>query len=208
MAINLAVLLSGGGTTLQNFLDRIEAGKLDVRIVCVISSRADAYGLERSRNAGIPAIAVPRKNFESVEAFGAAVWREVAHYHPDLVVLAGFMSLITVPREYINRIMNVHPALIPAFSGKGMYGHHVHEAVIKMGVKVTGVTVHFVDPEYDHGPIILQAPVPVREGDTPETLAERVQATERDVYPRAIQLFAERRLTVVEGKVRVLESRP
>lgn len=208
MAIKLAVLLSGSGTTLQNILDRIAANEIDARVVCVISSRADAYGLERAKIAGIPAIAVPRKNFDSVDAFGEAVWREVSNHRADLVVLAGFMSLITVPREYVNRIMNVHPALVPAFSGKGMYGHHVHEAVIKMGVKVTGVTVHFVDPEYDHGPIILQAAVPVEEGDTPETLAERVQAMERHVYPRAIKLFAERRLTVVERKVKVLKSAP
>jgi folate-dependent phosphoribosylglycinamide formyltransferase PurN len=128
---------------------------------------------------------------------------EIRTFTPDLVVLAGFMSLIDVPADFQNRIINVHPALIPAFCGHGMYGHHVHEAVINYGAKVSGATVHFVDSEYDHGPIILQGTVPVLDNDTPDTLAERVQALERELYPQAIQLFAEGRLRVVGRRVKI-----
>ena len=204
MALRLAVLLSGSGSTLQNLLDRSAAGTLDAEVKCVVASRADAYGLERARNAGVAARAVVRKEFADSTSFSAAVWREIDAHDIDLVVLAGFMCLITVPPRYANRIMNVHPSLIPAFCGQGMYGDRVHQAVIEYGVKVTGVTVHFVDEHYDNGPIILQAPVPVAEDDTPETLAARVQATEREVYPRAIQLFAEDRLRVEGRRVRIL----
>ena len=130
----------------------------------------------------------------------------IRRHDPALVVLAGFMSLITVPEDFAGRIMNVHPALIPAFSGKGMYGHHVHEAVLEYGAKVTGVTVHFVDEQYDQGPIILQAPLEVLPGDTPNSLAERVQAKERELYPQAIQLFAENRLRIEGRRVRILEN--
>ncbi len=204
MAIRLAVLLSGSGTTLQNIIDHIERGALDATVACVIASRRDAYGLERARKHGIPAMAVPRKDFPDDAAFNDAIWAEVRRHDPDLVVLAGFMLLLHVPGDFRDRIMNIHPALIPAFCGKGMYGHHVHEAVIEHGVKITGATVHFVDEEYDHGPIILQEAVPVLPDDTPDTLAERVQAKERELYPRAIQLFAEGRLRVEGRIVRVM----
>jgi len=204
MPLKLAVLLSGNGSTLQNILDRISAGELNARVVYVVASRADAFGLERAKRAGIPAIAVPRKDFSSPEAFGDRVWGEVRKYAPELIVLAGFMSLLPIPPDFRGRIMNVHPALIPAFSGKGMYGHHVHEAVIEYGAKLTGVTVHFVDEEYDRGPVILQSSVPVREDDTPDSLAERVQAEERALYPKAIQLFAEGRLRIEGRRVRIL----
>jgi phosphoribosylglycinamide formyltransferase-1 len=200
MPVQTAVLLSGSGTTLQNIIDRIDAGQLDAALCCVVSSRADAFGLERARNHGIRAVAVPRKDFADAASFNAALWAAVNECPPDLVVLAGFMSLLTVPPGFENRIINVHPALIPAFCGKGMYGHHVHEAVLEYGAKVTGATVHFVDSAYDHGPIILQECVPVLEGDTPDTLADRVQAKERELYPKAIQLYAEGRLHV-EGRV-------
>ncbi|MDP7640252.1 MAG: phosphoribosylglycinamide formyltransferase [Candidatus Hydrogenedentes bacterium] len=203
MAINIAVLLSGNGTTLQNILDRSAAGTLDARVSCVISTREKAFGLERARKAGVPAAAVPRKSFDATGPFSETVWAEINKYPVDLVVLAGFMSMLDVPAEFENRIMNVHAALIPAFCGKGMYGAHVYEAVLDAGVKVTGVTVHFVDAEYDHGPIILQRPVAVAEDDTPDTLAARVQAEEREAYPEAIQLYAEGRLKVVDGRVRV-----
>ena len=204
MPLKLAVFLSGSGTTLQNILDRAAARELDARVVCVISSRPGVYGLERAKLAGIPAIAVPRTNYASEAAFGDAVWAETRKHSPDLVALAGFMSLLPIPADFRGRIMNVHPALIPAFSGKGMYGPHVHEAVIAYGAKVTGATVHFVDDEYDRGPVILQSAVPVLEDDTPETLAERVQAAEREIYPKAIQLFAEGRLRIEDRRVRIL----
>lgn len=205
MSLRLGVLLSGSGTTLQNFIDRIDRGELDASIEVVLGSRAGAYGLERARRHGIPAVPVPRKDFADAASFSDAVWAQLEPYRVDLVVLAGFMSLLSVPEAYVNRIMNVHPALIPAFCGQGMYGHHVHEAVLAAGVKVTGVTVHFVDAEYDHGPIILQECVPVLDDDTPETLAARVQALERELYPRAVALFAAGRLRVEEGRVRRLD---
>ncbi len=200
MTIRLAVLLSGSGTTLQNIIDHAERGTLDAEVCCVISSRRNVYGLERARKHRIPAIEIPFKDYGDSKAFNEAIWAEVRAHHADLVVLAGFMSLLEVPPDFAHRIMNVHPALIPAFCGKGMYGHHVHEAVLAYGVKVSGATVHFVDDHYDHGPIILQESVPVLGEDTPDTLAERVQAKERELYPRAIQLFAEGRLRV-EGRI-------
>jgi phosphoribosylglycinamide formyltransferase-1 len=203
MAIKLAVLLSGSGTTLENIFDHIARGTLDATVSCVIASRAGAYGLERARNHGVPAIPIVRKDYADTKSFSADVWDAIRKHDAGLVILAGFMSLIEIPPDYVNRIMNTHPALIPAFCGKGMYGHHVYEAVLAYGVKVTGATVHFADAEYDHGPIILQEAVPVREDDTPDSLAERVQAKERELYPKAIQLFAEGRLTVEDHRVRI-----
>jgi len=204
MPIKLAVLLSGSGTTLENIFDHIEKGTLDAAVSCVIGSRADAYGLERARKRDVPAVAVVRKEYADSGSFSKAIWEEIGQYDVDLVVLAGFMCLLEIPGDFVSRIMNVHPALIPAFCGTGMYGHHVHEAVLEYGAKVTGVTVHFVDAKYDHGPIILQAPVAVEEDDTPDTLAQRVQAKEREVYPQAIQLYAEGRLRVEDRHVKVL----
>ena len=203
MSLKIAALLSGNGTTLQNILDRIRSGALDAEVVCVVSSRADAFGLERAKRVRIPAAAVVRKDYEDTDSFSEAIWKEVERHDPGLIVLAGFMSLLRVPEDFVNKIMNVHPALIPAFCGKGMYGRHVHEAVIASGAKITGVTVHFVDDEYDHGPIILQRAVEVRDDDTPDTLADRVQAAEREAYPAAIRLYAEGRLRVKNGRVRI-----
>lgn len=203
MPLNLAVLLSGGGTTLQNILDHIERGALDAEVVCVVSSRKDAYGLERGRNHGIPAIAVPRKEYADSAGFNAAIWAAIREHSVDLVVLAGFMSLLDIPPDFTHKIINTHPALIPAFCGKGLYGHHVHEAVLAYGAKVSGATVHFADKEYDHGPIILQGCVPVLDDDTPDTLAERVMAKERELYPKAIQLIAEGRVRVEGRRVRI-----
>ncbi|MCX8065169.1 MAG: phosphoribosylglycinamide formyltransferase [Candidatus Hydrogenedentes bacterium] len=206
MPIRLAILLSGSGTTLQNLIDHINDGKLDATISIVISSKPNAYGLIRAQQNKIPTAIVSPKNYPDFKTFNEALWKTIRQYPVDLVVLAGFLSLIEVPPDFTNRIMNIHPALIPAFCGKGMYGHHVHEAVIKSGVKITGCTVHFVDEQYDHGPIILQEAVPVFEDDTPETLAERVQAKEREIYPKAIQLFAEGRLKVEGNKVKILPA--
>jgi len=199
----VAVLLSGSGSTLQNIIDCCGAGKLNVEIACVLSSRENAYGLERAQKHGIPALCVAKKNFPDAADFSRAVWDAITPYNPELIVLAGFMSLLEVPPAYINRIMNIHPALIPSFCGQGMYGHHVHEAVLEYGAKITGVTVHFLDGQYDNGPIILQEAVPVLEGDTADSLAARVQAKEREVYPRAIQLFAEGRIQVTGRTVHI-----
>ena len=185
-------------------IDLSVSGTLDAQVVCVASSRADAFGLVRAEKAGIPNQAFPRTNYDSKETFGEAIWGFVNEYEPDLIVLAGFMSLLPMIPKYEGRIMNVHPALIPAFSGKGMYGHRVHQAVLDYGAKLTGVSVHFVDAEYDNGPIIMQSSVPVKEGDTADTLAERVQAEERELYPKAIQLYAQGRLKLVGRQVRIL----
>lgn len=203
MSLRLAVLLSGSGTTLQNLIDHAEAGTLDATVACVIASRSSAFGLERAERHGIPAAAITAKDYPDHAARNAALWTEIQKHDVDLVVLAGYMSLITVPKDFVNRIINVHPALIPAFSGQGMFGQHVHEAVIQYGAKVTGATVHFVDDAYDHGPIIMQESIPVHDHDTAETLAERVQALERKLYPKAIQMIAEGRVTVEGRRVRV-----
>jgi phosphoribosylglycinamide formyltransferase 1 len=201
--VNLAVLLSGGGTTLQNLLDRIGAGTLDARVSVVLSSRSDAHGLTRARNHGVPAATVSSRKFRDFEAHSKAVLRELRKYPVDLIVMAGYMCFFRIPPEFEGRVVNIHPALIPSFCGKGMYGHFVHEAVLKYGCKVSGCTVHFVDNEYDHGPIILQRCCPVMEGDTPDTLRERVFKEECEAFPAAIQLFAEGRLGIVDGRVRI-----
>lgn len=205
--LRLAVLLSGSGTTLQNLLDLSAAGKLPAQVVLVISSKAEAYGLQRAYRANVPAAVVERQGARSRGEFSGRIFDLCRQASADLVCLAGFLHLVEIPADFSLRVMNVHPALIPAFCGKGMYGHHVHEAVLKAGVKVTGCTVHFADNQYDHGPIILQRPVPVLDDDTPETLAARVQEAEREAYPEAIRLFAEGRLVVEGRKVRVRPAR-
>lgn len=202
-ALRLAVLLSGSGSSLQNLIDRIEERALPAEIAVVIASKPDAFGLERARRHGIPAIAVPRKLHRDVAAFNDALHAELAGFAVDLVVLLGFLSPFETRGRYDGRAINVHPALIPAFSGRGCYGHRVHAAVIESGVKLTGATVHFVDAEYDHGPIILQEAVAVRDDDTPETLAGRVQEVERRLVPEAIRLFAESRLRIEGRRVRI-----
>jgi formyltetrahydrofolate-dependent phosphoribosylglycinamide formyltransferase len=202
--INLAVLLSGGGTTLQNLLDRIKAGTLNARVSVVISSRKDAYGLERAKAAGIPAAVVSSRKYRELNRFSDALLAELDKHPVDLIVMAGFMCLFRIPDRFIGRMMNIHPALIPAFCGKGFYGHHVHEAVLEYGCKVSGCTVHFADNQYDHGPIIVQRTCPVLDDDTPDTLAARVFEQECEAYPEAIQLFAEGRLKIEGRRVRIL----
>lgn len=201
--IKLAVLLSGGGTTLQNIIDRIAAGRLDARVSVVISSRKDAFGLDRAKAAGIPTAVVSSRQYREIEQFSNAILTEIDRHGVDLIILAGFMCLFQIPDRYIGRMMNIHPALIPAFCGKGFYGHHVHEAVLEYGCKVSGCTVHFADNQYDHGPIIAQRTCPVLDDDTPETLAARVFEQECEAYPEAIQLFAEKRLKIEGRRVRV-----
>lgn len=204
MGVKLAALISGGGTTVQNFIDRIAAGELDASVEVVVSSRPGVRGLERAQTAGIPTHVVRRRAYDSVEAFSNAVWEIVDHYAVDLVTLAGFLSLIRIPDRYLGRVMNIHPALIPAFCGDQFYGHRVHEAVLESGVKVSGCTVHFADNVYDHGPIIIQRCVPVLDDDTPDTLAARVFREECIAYPEAIRLFGEGRLRIDGRRVRIL----
>ena len=177
--LRIAVLLSGNGTSLENLFERIDAGEVSGEVVVVISSKRKAFGLERARRRGVPAVAVPRKRFSDVVAFEDALHAALAKYDVDLVALLGFLSLFPLRGKFEGRTINTHPALIPAFCGTGFYGRRVHEAVLASGVKVTGATVHFVDEQYDHGPIILQEAVPVLEGDTADSLAARVMAVER-----------------------------
>ena len=202
--VNLAVLLSGSGRTLENLQQAICAGRLSARIRVVVSSRSDAYGLVRAQRLGLKAYVVPRREYRDLGAFNAAINTILSRYSLDLVVLAGFLSLYQPPPTLQGKVMNIHPALLPAFGGKGYYGHRVHQAVLEAGVKITGCTVHFADEHYDHGPIILQEAVPVADDDTVETLAERVFAVECRLYPQAIQLFAENRLRIEGRRVRIL----
>jgi formyltetrahydrofolate-dependent phosphoribosylglycinamide formyltransferase len=204
--VRLAVLLSGGGSTLQNLADRIAAGALPARIAVVVASRPDAYGLERARQATIPSRVVARKEYADVEHFNDALHAALEPFAVDLVVLGGFLSLFQPRARYSGRVMNIHPALIPAFCGTGFYGDKVHRAVIESGVRISGCTVHFADDQYDHGPIILQGTVPVLDDDTPETLAARVHALERELYPEAIRLWAENRLRIEGRRVRILPT--
>ncbi|MCA9026896.1 MAG: phosphoribosylglycinamide formyltransferase [Planctomycetaceae bacterium] len=191
--IRLGVLISGGGTTLANFLSKIEAGELNAEVAVVIASRADCGGIAKAEKAGVPCHVVSRHNHIDRQSFSQAIFDHFRNARVDLVTLAGFLSQIEIPDDFHMRVMNIHPALIPSFCGKGMYGHHVHEAVIARGCKVSGCTVHFADNEYDHGPIILQRCVPVEPDDTPDTLAARVFTVECSVYPEAIRQFAEDR---------------
>jgi phosphoribosylglycinamide formyltransferase 1 len=204
--LRLAILLSGSGTTLQNLIEHIEAGRLHASIVVVISSRPDAYGLNRARQYGLETLCLPRQAYPEARVYNQELNRTLDGYAPELIALAGYLHLFRFAPHYRGRVMNIHPALIPAFCGKGFYGSRVHQAAIDYGVKVSGCTVHFADERYDHGPIILQRAVPVYEDDTPERLAERVAIAERQAYPEAIQLFAEGRLQVEGRRVRILES--
>lgn len=200
----IAVLVSGGGTNLQALIDAQQAGKLQGgEIVAVLSSKAGAYALERAAKAGIPGYVVARKDFDSNQSMTLALVEQLKALSIDLVVLAGFMHILTseMVAAYPNAILNVHPALIPSFCGKGAYGLHVHEQALAYGVKVTGATVHFVNEEPDGGPIVLQKAVAVQEGDTPEILQRRVmEEAEWLILPQAVSLFCQDRLTV-EGRI-------
>jgi formyltetrahydrofolate-dependent phosphoribosylglycinamide formyltransferase len=202
--IRLAVLLSGGGTTLQSLIDRIADGRLHARIVLVAASRRDAYGLFRAREAGLPAAVVSRKECADTEEFSSRLFDLCRASSADLVCLAGFLHLLRIPADFHNRVLNIHPALIPSFCGQGLYGRHVHEAVLAAGVKVSGCTVHFADNQYDHGPIVLQRAVPVLEDDSPQSLAARVFEQECEAYAEAIQLISQDRLQVQGQRVRIL----
>lgn len=200
--LRVAVLLSGSGTSLENLFDHIDGG-LPAEIVCVVASKKSAFGLERAERRGVPAIAVPRREYADSAAFNDALHEALEPFAPDLVCLLGFLSIFELRGRYEGKTLNVHPALVPAFSGKGFYGHHVHEAVLEKGVRVTGATVHYASDEYDEGPILLQDTVEVRDDDTLESLAARVQALERELVPKAIQLIAEGRVTIENGRTRI-----
>jgi len=196
MSFPIAVLVSGGGSTLQNLIARIAAGALPARIAQVISSRPDAFGVERARRAGLPIEVIARRVFPSIDAFSERTFELCRQSGARLVVLGGYLQLLRIPDDYRLKVINIHPALLPAFGGKGMYGHHVHEAVLAYGAKVSGCTVHFVDDQYDHGPVIAQRAVEVTDEDSPDTLAARVFAAECALYPAVIR-------DLIDGKVSV-----
>lgn len=199
----IAVLISGGGTTLRNLIARVNRGQLDVDIRLVISSSSRAKGLQFAAEAGIETQVIRLRDSDSEEAFSEAIFAACRKAGVKLVVMGGFLKHILIPDDFHNRVVNIHPALIPAFCGQGFYGLRVHESVLAYGAKVSGCTVHFVDNQYDHGPIILQQVVPVHEDDTPEKLAARVFEAECEAYPQAIQWIAEGRVQVHGRRVRV-----
>jgi formyltetrahydrofolate-dependent phosphoribosylglycinamide formyltransferase len=200
--LRLGVLLSGGGRTLTNILDHITAGKLDAQVVVVIASRP-CKGIALAQQANLPVHLIAAKGLDE-ETFSRQVTERLDAAEVDLVCLAGFLSFWRVPDHYQGRVMNIHPALLPSFGGPGMYGHHVHEAVLGRGCKVSGCTVHFVNNEYDRGPIILQRCVPVLEGDDADALAARVFEQECIALPEAIGLFGNGRLRIEGDIVRVM----
>jgi formyltetrahydrofolate-dependent phosphoribosylglycinamide formyltransferase len=205
--LKLAVFISGGGRTLKNFLDLTAEDRLPIDIRLVISSSANAGGLAFAKEANVPTAIFNRRDFPSDQAYGDAIFAACREARVDYVAMAGFLKLAPVPDDFAGRVLNIHPALIPAFCGHGMYGHRVHEAVLAAGVKVTGVTVHFVDNQYDAGPIVWQQPVPVFDDDTPETLADRVFEVEKEAYPQVLRLLAAGRIQLKGRKVRLAPSK-
>ncbi len=199
----VAVLISGGGTTLRNLIARIHENALPIDIRLVLSSNAEAGGLRYAENAGIPHKIVERKSCPTPHDFSNAVFGPCREVGAKIVVMGGFLKHVLIPADFENRVINIHPALIPAFCGRGMYGHRVHQAVLDYGAKISGCTVHFVDDQYDHGPIILQRTVPVLDEDTSDALAHRVFAAECDALPEALQRIAEGRVRVEGRRVRV-----
>lgn len=208
--LRIAVLVSGGGTNLQAIFDAIDDGRItNAEVSVVISNNPGAYALERAKKRGVDAVCLSPKSFESRDAFNRALLEKVREYRTDLVVLAG--CLVVIPKIMVeafpNRIINIHPSLIPAFCGTGYYGLRVHEAVLERGVKITGATVHFVDDGTDTGPIILQKAVAVRQEDTPKTLQQRVmEEAEWKIMPEAINLIANGRVAVTDGHVRISDE--
>lgn len=201
--VRLAVLISGGGTTLRNLLSHIDHRQLAAQIVLVISSNAMAKGLDFARRADIQSRVVTRAKAMDDDAYREAIFQPCRDADAELVVMAGFLKHVLIPDDFANRVVNIHPSLIPAFCGKGLYGQHVHQAVLDYGVKVTGCTVHFVDNQYDHGPIIAQRVVPVQDDDTAEQLAARVFQQECEIYPEVIRWFADGRIQVDGRRVTV-----
>lgn len=211
--LKLAVMVSGSGSNLQAIIDRFHREDKDTRtvsVVLVISDREGAYGLERARNAGIDTIVIAPSDYSGSDAFGEKLIETYKRYEIEYIVLAGYLKMIpaNVVKCYRNRIINIHPALLPLFGGKGMYGIQVHRAVLESGMKVSGATIHFVDEIYDHGPIIAQRTVPVYSDDTPESLAARVLEVEHRLLPDAIELIASESVSIEEGIARVKRAKP
>jgi formyltetrahydrofolate-dependent phosphoribosylglycinamide formyltransferase len=199
-------LISGSGRTLKNFIDLAVEGQLPIDIKLVISSNPSAGGLDFAREAGLLTKILQRRDFESDQAYGDAIFDACREAGVDYVAMAGFLKLAPVPDVFAGRVLNIHPALIPSFCGHGMYGHRVHQAVLDAGVKVTGVTVHFVDNQYDAGPIIWQQPVPVFDDDDAESLAARVFEVEKEAYPQVLRLLAAGRVKLEGRRVKIAAS--
>ena len=202
--IKLGVFVSGSGTTLQNLIDEIAAGRLNAEIAVVIGSKPGLVGLKRAADAKLMNFVVDRGAFTDCETFSREVFKLCDDAGVDLICMAGWLCLVQIPQKYAGRVINIHPALLPSFGGKGMFGKKVHQAVIDYGCKVSGCTVHFADDTYDTGPIILQKTCPVLDDDTAETLAARVFEREKLAYPEAIRLLAEKRVKVEGRRVRIL----
>ena len=203
---NIVAMVSGGGTNLQAIFDAIDRGEIDGQVTMVISSARKAYALERARMRGIPTLALPLKAFKPPEECQQARHDALVKANPDLIVLAGYLGILgeKTIRAFKGRILNIHPALIPSFCGKGMYGHHVHEAALKYGVKLSGATVHFVSEDIDAGPIVFQGSVPVMDDDTPDSLAARILPVEHELLPRAVALFCQDRIKIDGRSVSIL----
>jgi len=201
--IRLGVLISGGGRTMMNILEHINKGNLDAKITVVISSRSTVAGAEKAKKAGLDVKIIRKKDFPDIDQFSRQIEQQLLAADVDLVVQAGWLCLWKIPKRYENRVMNIHPALLPSFGGKGMWGHYVHQAVLEKGCKVTGCTVHFCTNEYDEGAIIIQRCCPVEENDTPDTLAARVFEQECIAYPEAIRLFQQNRISIYKNRVKI-----
>ena len=198
--LRLAVFISGTGRTLKNFIDRIRADELSAEIVVVLSSLSNVVGLQYAEEESIPVEIIERSHYESLTEFSEANFSVCRAAQADYVVLAGYLRHLEIPKDFENRVLNIHPSLIPAFCGKGYYGNIVHSKVLEYGVKISGCTVHFVDQEYDTGPIILQKAVDVYEGDTPNSLNDRIFEAECQAYPEAIELLAQGRVSI-KGRI-------
>lgn len=200
----IAVLISGGGTTLRNLLEYRDAGKLDVDFRLVISSKQSAYGLTYAQQAGIPSVVVSKRKFATAEEHSACVFQSLMDHGVELVVMGGYLDYLLIPEQFTNRVVNIHPSLIPAFCGHGFYGLRVHQAVLDYGAKLSGCTVHFVDNQFDHGPIIAQRSCPVLCDDSAESLQARVFELECGLYPETIQAIAQGRVKARGRTIQVL----
>jgi len=206
--VKIGVLISGGGTNLQALIDSVEKGDINGEVSVVVSDKKGVYGIERAKKHGINTVEIDKKSFADKDEFMKAIISNLEERNVELVVLAGFLSILSIEfiEKYRNRIINVHPSLIPAFCGEGYYGQKVHKAVLEYGAKISGATVHFVDEGADTGPIILQEAVKVEEDDTPETLAARVLTIEHKLLPQAVRLYCDGNLSIDGRKVRGTEN--
>jgi len=206
--MNIAVFASGRGSNFQAILNAIQQGYLPARVTVLITNKADAGASEIARAQNIPAVQISQTKFSSEDAFAQELLDLLRNHQVELIALAGYLKRVPsrVVRQYHNHIVNIHPALLPAFGGPGMYGHRVHEAVLESGAKVSGATVHIVDEEYDRGPIVMQQAVAISNDETPDSLAAKVLTVEHEIYPRALKAFAEKRIHIEGRKVWVTSS--